>query len=627
MSMPGALSLAALMAVIAFGVCAWGCGSAVLRACCLDERGVAFPAAIGVAALAATGGWLNLLHIAYPPLLWALLLFGWGAAAARIRRDCAQWKMPARDELVPGAVIAIIAAFLALTLLPSAVFNPEDDLQQYFVRPVRMLQTGTLGGDPFDALGFDSFGAQAFLQAFTLLGFPPLFLNAFDAVFCATLTLALVASVARNAGAGLPVTLAALAVAALLHPQQISISAMYSIAALTLALVPAAERLASSGNLWRRTVPLALLLAALPGLKASTASSIVALGVLFLAGFIRAQGLRTAARVSGASALMTALFALPWVGLHAKHYYGLLEAPSSGLPEVAGGASRLLQGGELYWGATIGGYNVVALFCLVAGAAGIARYWRREAEPRMLMMTAVCLAAAATYVPNAMIYGVENALRYSVPGLIVGASAGVVLAARVFPIPALALAIVFPACMTFLFGAAAMQRIHNAAALHTAVSFSDDGVMAEYVVWANGPEARVLLRGAQAYTAPGERILAMVSYPQHLFFARNPVFVPSEFGLTAGWLALPLDADGPRMRQFLRARGVRYVIWQIGKGRIKDEALYDLAAYPVDRRSARYMLSFRKSLRELASTTTVVHRDDAFVVMDLAPSAARAANL
>jgi hypothetical protein len=39
------------------------------------------------------------------------------------------------------------------------------------------------------------------------------------------------------------------------------------------------------------------------------------------------------------------------------------------------------------------------------------------------------------------------------------------------------------------------------------------------------------------------------------------------------------------------------------------------------------MLSFRKSLRELASTTTVVYRDDAFMVMDLAPSAARGANL
>ena len=46
--------------------------------------------------------------------------------------------------------------------------------------------------------------------------------------------------------------------------------------------------------------------------------------------------------------------------------------------------------------------------------------------------------------------------------------------------------------------------------------------------------------------------------------------------------------------------------------RIKDEALYDLAAYPVDRRMARYTLSFRRSLGELARVAYIVHLYIAF---------------
>ena len=88
--------------------------------------------------------------------------------------------------------------------------------------------------------------------------------------------------------------------------------------------------------------------------------------------------------------------------------------------------------------------------------------------------------------------------------------------------------------------------------------------------------------------------------------------------MTTAWLDLPLDADGPRMQRFLRASGVRYVIWQTGNGRIKDEALYLLSADPMGRRPARYMLSFRRSLSDLARVSNVAYRDDSFMVLDLA---------
>ena len=55
-----------------------------------------------------------------------------------------------------------------------------------------------------------------------------------------------------------------------------------------------------------------------------------------------------------------------------------------------------------------------------------------------------------------------------------------------------------------------------------------------------------------------------------LLFARNPLFVVTEFGLTMPWLGLPLDADAAAIRDFLRKRGIRYVLWQT-EGGVKTE--------------------------------------------------------
>src|SRR5689334_24481062 len=74
-------SLAALALLAAFAAAAWGWGRMTLGGCGLEARGApAYLAVLGLAALAAIGGWLNLLGLAYAPVLWLLLAAGWVAA-------------------------------------------------------------------------------------------------------------------------------------------------------------------------------------------------------------------------------------------------------------------------------------------------------------------------------------------------------------------------------------------------------------------------------------------------------------------------------------------------------------------------------------------------------------------
>src|ERR1700716_3979572 len=107
-------SAVALLGLLGFSVSAWGWGRTALSACRLeDENGVAYPTLLGLAALAALGGWLNLFSTAYPPSLWMLLAAGWIGALRRIQRaGAAPWRRAASGaSVVHGGVIALVAVF------------------------------------------------------------------------------------------------------------------------------------------------------------------------------------------------------------------------------------------------------------------------------------------------------------------------------------------------------------------------------------------------------------------------------------------------------------------------------------------------------------------------------------
>src|SRR3954470_8073817 len=93
-----------ILALIAFCMSAWGWGRLTLRCCGLEaESGLAYPAVLGLAALAAIGGWLNVGGIAYPPLLWVALAAGWIAALRAFRaRASRSGHRPAGAALIPA---------------------------------------------------------------------------------------------------------------------------------------------------------------------------------------------------------------------------------------------------------------------------------------------------------------------------------------------------------------------------------------------------------------------------------------------------------------------------------------------------------------------------------------------
>ena len=66
---------------------------------------------------------------------------------------------------------ALLPALTACVLLvPTGVFNLSDDFRTVLDRAVRMSQSGSVGGNPFDFLGLDGFGSQSCLPGFFVAG-------------------------------------------------------------------------------------------------------------------------------------------------------------------------------------------------------------------------------------------------------------------------------------------------------------------------------------------------------------------------------------------------------------------------------------------------------------------------
>ena len=625
-----------LAALLVLGAAAWGWGCLVLEMCRIGAKGrISYPTALGVAAISAVGGGLNVLSIAFPPSLWAVLVVGWVAATREFRAARLHWDKSSRARLlVPGAILLLAATFLAITVLPSGVFNPHDDFQIYFPRVAQMLQTGTLGGNPFDSIGLDTLGNQAFLQSFSLLLSGTQFLASFDAVFAALLALALVPAAARLLGCPAALLVAAMLALVLQPAQPVNTTPVYIQTAFALALLPAAadflaRRQEAALALCRDTLPIALLISAFAALKLTT-TWFVALACAALFSIVWVLGgLRAAAKAAGACALVTALATAPWILLSADKYVVALRSVAAAAAGLPSSPTALLGDPQLFGGGTLLHYNVVAGFVLLAGLTGFVLFARRETLPsrsEALVASALAVASAAAYPLNAFLFDPAHALRYSLPALLAGLVLAILVCGRALQVvaggarfPALVLSAGAPLALALGFFHVNADRFWGAVLYRSAFSFERDRMPALqfYSALFLDEDARRHHRTAQASIPQGAKLVAFVAAPHHLLYARNRVLFAYDYGLQWPWLAMPAE-DAGAVREFLLASGIRYIMWQ--QGGIKGESsLLMQTQHPnaLIRDSALRAIAARRSFTALVGTSRRLFEDDGLVVLDL----------
>ena len=254
--------LAFIVVIIAFAISSYGYGRIFYKyVYSNDENYYAYCITLGLAVWIFIAGVFNYLHLAFKASLWLLFFSGLIISAVffiqGLRRLSLKQSFPkssgkhalkfkVESLLYLFPIISFI--FLVATLIPSDAFNFHDDFHTYIQRPIRMLQTGTLGGDPFSLMGIDSLGSQAFFQSFIISVFPIDYLNGFDAIFCFSICLLLIIEISAKLKVHIFFTLISLLIFIFINPLLVNLSSVYSGSLMILALIFSAVLLIGSFN-------------------------------------------------------------------------------------------------------------------------------------------------------------------------------------------------------------------------------------------------------------------------------------------------------------------------------------------------------------------------------------------
>src|SRR5436309_1758563 len=237
--------LSVMAALCAFALSCYGWGAGLYVVAYRDRAALpAYAITLGLVVIAFIGGilnaigaasWLAVSACAYCGIFLAALFLAAGVRNLEIRCLILPSRLPA---WLFGISVIVLGAFLAATLFPTSAFNFHDDFLSYLPRPIRMLATGTLGGNPFELLGLSDFGVQSFFHALMAIWLPDVtYAYAFDTVFCFLLGMWLLVETGRASKCSwLPITLAII-VYVLINPQIVNLSSVYSSTVLVLGLL------------------------------------------------------------------------------------------------------------------------------------------------------------------------------------------------------------------------------------------------------------------------------------------------------------------------------------------------------------------------------------------------------
>jgi hypothetical protein len=624
--------------VAAVALAAYGWGRPVVRWAYGDVHPYpAFSVAVGVSLLTALGGLLNLFHIAYAPLLGATLLAGFVFAIATIRRHRVE-RSGAPDSLDRGewvvrVALLALAVFFAATLIPSQAFNFHDDFHTYFARPLRMLVTGSLGGDEFELLGVDSLGAQSYWHGVFIFAADPSWLNGFDAVFSFLLAGFLLIDLRRRLEASSAYLIAAALVYVAINPQTVNISALFSGVAIMLGIAFAAVQLGSGGA--RRALPLGLLLATLAALKTTFIAFAGVFVVVYFCLWLWRDGTQ-ALKTAAGTAVIASLALLPWLAIHARHYFDTLESlpvnEGAAAPGLLKGWLALLSTDPLVYGGRAVYYGAV-IALLGVGLAVTLRAYRphgdKPADPLFVTVAAMCAGALGMFSATLGVMDPLTALRYACPALIAVLPLLLLSVSRLpgapFAVGGIGAGVWASGAIAVLVGGMFADtlggRIARAYMSHTTASFPVSPQYLRYNNLALGDAGRLRTRLAQEQVPAGKPLLAWVSTPFQLDFARNSVFIASEPGWMNRWLDLPIGAAPETLRAYFLARGVRHLLWEHTGGGMPDSQRYSnfsASPFPIYRRLAQVNRYMQDAWQKLAQSSQLLYDAHGIAVIDLA---------
>ena len=630
-----------------------------------DRDDFAFLSVVGIAFLIFMGGILNLVRLAYPVALGILLLSGlifflfhysaiaknWLAASRASGSKRPQESRFLSGHALPAGILIIAVGFYAFTLLPVAAFNYADDFNTYIPRPFRMLQTGTLAGNPYEVLGTDSLGAHAFLQGFILLGLTIEYLQGLEAVFSFGLAGLLLLAIGKKFNLHWSYTALALIGFIVINPQSVNVSPIYLGSAFILGIILASCQLleqiekSDSDAIPIMTVGiLGLLLAGLLGLKNTFLIFALAYFTLFFMGLLFISTDKWKILKIGSLVMMASLAALlPWLALQATSFVSAVHIalhPSAAkvvntFTSLQGDISALFSTEDLVYGGSYLSYGIIVLMLALIGSYSLFRVVGNRVAPHQRGYFLVAMASCAASIVNYSFLGFITppwlVVRYSCPVLIATLPFAWLVASisdtkTLHPAKSIKLHSIKSALMlsmtllvVVLFWSNFVVRIERAYYQHMTLSYPIWDNYIEDSRLAISPDAKKEIREIQYKTQPGQKILVWISWPMHLDFSRNEIYSVTSGSLVNPWFDMPLNGNANDLVQYLKGQGVSYIMWEHQDYDDMEKTYLRWLSDPYDgyRKQGERGLYLRDMLASIMKGGSFLYNADGIVLFDL----------
>jgi hypothetical protein len=289
-------------------------------------------AAIGMALSTIVGGALNLFQQVIPLLDLVYLTAGVLlsiCALVKSRSKLPYYRVKASEYARRHKIVFSLASLLCLFALvkySAAVspgsFHPDDDYLAYFTFPVKMIETGSLGQDPFSYRRLSSsLGGQVFLDTFSLVIGDVRNLHLIDQGVAFLILLLMFAEIAIAKAVDVRWILLLVLGIELYQPPAVNISSLYTSVVLFLLLFTLLDGMAGDSSHQSRlrsyssqATLLAITLASLVSLKYSATPAAGLLGLTYFALLLqRSSSWRKTLANAAFSVGLTVLFLLPWM--------------------------------------------------------------------------------------------------------------------------------------------------------------------------------------------------------------------------------------------------------------------------------------------------------------------------
>ena len=502
----------------------------------------------------------------------------------------------------------------------SSSFNQHDDYQGYCVFPLKMIQTGTLGPDPFSERRIvSSLGGQAAIDAFILAygGLRNLHLGDSGVAFLAFIIL--VFSWLREQNVSVELSLLITSTAILTQPPVVNISAMYTSMVLVLLLIRMMCTLRAGLD---TAVVIGLVAAATCSLKHSLVP-VVALFTLCYLPIIGPTGSKPKILVQWAAIIcILVLLMLPWM---------IASYQSSGTPLyplLGKGFHGSVYGTFLTPTAKINLHNVVSLVsglqsvpCYVFGSLLCLVIFQPRSlgglgfPLRYLFWSSVAAFACLSFVAAG--YGTD---RYSFPFImpLILAFAISIFSDKPFGqmLPLLRAELLILVAVAMLTGVGLEKLLSSRQTIVKRLSFG----LRNMELFT--PATRERYAKLQAAVPVGDVFLARLDVNCLFDFRRNSVFIADYPGGASLPPGMPLFKGPELLAQYLLEHSIRYVAFSYVNEAMFTRAEYsgrlDVTVNAWIRSEAECTFDFQKNLQELGRSRKRIFDDGNMFVLDLA---------